>query len=403
MTMHTRHTRRCHRLAKTAIPAVVLAIALVAVLELLPSTGPLRLPQASASSSGELNKELENTQAEIKKLRAKIAEAELARKAALGDIVALDQSIEELEKEVRIATAARDAAAQRLETLRGQLDRLSAELDLKRGQLEQTERDLRARQETFNRRVANVYRSGGRVVYLAALLERSSVSELVGRIDLLSAVVGQDNAVLGQIKDLKSRVEAQKQALDEERTRVAALERSQSVLTEELRARADKREASLVELESARKAKLQVVQKAERDKASWTKKEDALRAESDRIGSMLRALSRGTPAKTGSGVLAWPVGGGVTSGFGYRMHPIFHVRKMHTGIDITAGTGVSIRAAAAGTVASAGWRGGYGKCVVISHRDGLATLYAHQSEILVKEGQSVKRGEIIGKVGSTGY
>jgi murein DD-endopeptidase MepM/ murein hydrolase activator NlpD len=76
---------------------------------------------------------------------------------------------------------------------------------------------------------------------------------------------------------------------------------------------------------------------------------------------------------------------------------------MHTGIDISAGTGTSIRAASAGTVVSAGWRGGYGKCVVISHSGGLATLYAHQSEILVEVGQTVKRGEVIGKVGSTGY
>jgi murein DD-endopeptidase MepM/ murein hydrolase activator NlpD len=102
-------------------------------------------------------------------------------------------------------------------------------------------------------------------------------------------------------------------------------------------------------------------------------------------------------------VLSRPVPGAITSGFGYRMHPIFHVRKLHTGVDMHAGMGESIKAAAAGTVVFAGWRGGYGKCVIIDHGGGLATLYAHQSEILVSVGQVVKRGVVIGKVGSTGY
>jgi len=95
--------------------------------------------------------------------------------------------------------------------------------------------------------------------------------------------------------------------------------------------------------------------------------------------------------------------GEVTSGFGYRIHPIFNVRRMHTGIDIDADTGDPIKAASGGTVVSAGWRGGYGKCVVIAHSGGLATLYGHMSEIKVSVGQAVKKGQVIGKVGSTGY
>jgi murein DD-endopeptidase MepM/ murein hydrolase activator NlpD len=76
---------------------------------------------------------------------------------------------------------------------------------------------------------------------------------------------------------------------------------------------------------------------------------------------------------------------------------------MHTGLDISAGMGVPIKAADSGTVVYAGWRGGYGKAVVISHGDGLTTLYAHQSQILVGVGDAVEKGEVIGKVGSTGY
>jgi murein DD-endopeptidase MepM/ murein hydrolase activator NlpD len=79
------------------------------------------------------------------------------------------------------------------------------------------------------------------------------------------------------------------------------------------------------------------------------------------------------------------------------------VRKLHTGIDIDANMGDAIKAAGAGTVIFAGWRGGYGKCTIISHGGGIATLYGHQSQILVSAGAKVKRGQVIGKVGSTGY
>jgi murein DD-endopeptidase MepM/ murein hydrolase activator NlpD len=85
-----------------------------------------------------------------------------------------------------------------------------------------------------------------------------------------------------------------------------------------------------------------------------------------------------------------------------RMHPILHVRKMHTGIDIHAPSGATIVAAGNGTVIYAGRNGGYGNFTMIDHGNGLVTCYAHQSKILVRKGQHVSAGTTIGKVGSTG-
>jgi murein DD-endopeptidase MepM/ murein hydrolase activator NlpD len=121
------------------------------------------------------------------------------------------------------------------------------------------------------------------------------------------------------------------------------------------------------------------------------------------VAALLKASREQGSSDAGSSVLSWPLPGNVTSGFGYRIHPIFHVGKLHTGIDLDGNTGDPIKAAALGVVVSAGWRGGYGKCVVLDHGGGLATLYAHQSVIMVSEGQTVKRRQVIGKVGSTGY
>jgi murein DD-endopeptidase MepM/ murein hydrolase activator NlpD len=102
-------------------------------------------------------------------------------------------------------------------------------------------------------------------------------------------------------------------------------------------------------------------------------------------------------------VLAAPVAGAVTSGFGPRMHPSFETVRMHTGVDFAASTGTPVKAADDGVVAVAGTRGGYGTTVILDHNNGLATLYGHLSRLAVGEGAKVARGQVIGYAGSTGY
>jgi len=99
-----------------------------------------------------------------------------------------------------------------------------------------------------------------------------------------------------------------------------------------------------------------------------------------------------------------PISGEIdlSSGFGVRPDPFLGRPAMHTGLDFRSSIGDPVRATANGTVESAGWNGGYGKMVEIDHGNGFSTRYGHLSEIEVKAGQSVKIGQIIGRVGSTG-
>lgn len=94
--------------------------------------------------------------------------------------------------------------------------------------------------------------------------------------------------------------------------------------------------------------------------------------------------------------MIWPVIGQITSYFGPRWG------TRHTGLDIAAPTGTEIRAVRAGRVEKAGWWGGYGNCVIINHGNGVRTLYAHASRLLVKRGDRVVQGQVIARVGSTG-
>ena len=106
------------------------------------------------------------------------------------------------------------------------------------------------------------------------------------------------------------------------------------------------------------------------------------------------------PKTASNGYYIWPVSGTITSGYGYRY--IFGAYSWHSGIDIAAPYGTVVKAADGGTVTFAGWRGSYGKLVIITHDDGSQTYYAHNSSFLVKAGDKVYQGQPICKIGLTG-
>lgn len=97
-----------------------------------------------------------------------------------------------------------------------------------------------------------------------------------------------------------------------------------------------------------------------------------------------------------------PVNGRVTSGYGTRFHPILGYARFHKGLDLAAAWGTPIVAAADGRVVSAGWHGGYGQQIQIAHADGMETTYGHMSRMAARAGEIVRKGQVIGYVGSTG-
>jgi murein DD-endopeptidase MepM/ murein hydrolase activator NlpD len=92
----------------------------------------------------------------------------------------------------------------------------------------------------------------------------------------------------------------------------------------------------------------------------------------------------------------------VLSGFGYRIHPVYKVKKFHEGVDFPARIGTAIQSTGDGVVSEAGWHSGYGNCVRISHGYGYETWYAHMNHMDVRVGEKVKKGQKIGQVGDTG-
>ena len=120
------------------------------------------------------------------------------------------------------------------------------------------------------------------------------------------------------------------------------------------------------------------------------------------LKSYLDPLKKAEKCPAGQDSFVMPVEGRLSSGFGMRMHPILHKEIMHHGIDLAAPEGTEIKAAAPGRVTFSGRTNGYGNLIEVDHGNGLITRYGHNSKNLVKVGDMVRAGQVLGQVGSTG-
>lgn len=234
-----------------------------------------------------------------------------------------------------------------------------------------------------------------------ALQESQSITEFTKAYEQLRAgTVGQVHLV-DAITALASRLESQQVIVE-------TLQRETDAA--ELKARAERRHVAKLTAEQTdlvgrvrddRARRRGLLRKLKAQQAEYTRRVDALQVESDALMEELRQY-RYVGGAPGSKDMLWPTDGHVTSGFGYRRHPIFKTKRLHAGIDIPAPTGQPIYAAGDGRVVIAGSYGGYGNAVVIDHGDGISTVYAHQSKLVARLGDEVLAGDTIGYVGSSG-
>ena len=154
-----------------------------------------------------------------------------------------------------------------------------------------------------------------------------------------------------------------------------------------------------------------MIERLKKDKSYYEKSEKELARQSANLQSMIAGMTKKSSnsniqIKVTSGFIK-PISGPITSPFGYRTHPIFKSRIFHSGIDIGGPNRGAIKASNDGKVIYSGWYGGYGKVVILDHGvingQPITTLYAHMSSIGVSNGQMVKKGQTLGREGSTGY
>jgi murein DD-endopeptidase MepM/ murein hydrolase activator NlpD len=402
------------------------------------------LPESTAAAQPQERKQ--QVDAAITELQEEMVGTSVELQAAYGDLAATQTELATARS--RLATAETDrAAAQSVHTdLTTRLTTARVAMEGARTELATVRRSAAQERAALGRTAGAMYRSGTAWPELGVMLGARSPDDLVDRYVFSSTVLAQRSGTVAQLQATSaaranaearsSAVAAEVDALEADAATAASraaeaaaaararadeldvVQRRQAGVVEVITSRRAEEEARLTALDAEREAleaqirqlAEEALRRAETERRAEAERQAARRAEAARRGAAPAAPAPAPPtpapaAGDRGSVLSMPVQGRITSPFGYRVHPIYGTRRLHTGTDIGAPCGRPVRAAADGTVVSAGWAGGYGIRTVLDHGvvggAATSTTYNHMSGLAVSGGR-VSRGQVIGYVGTTG-
>ncbi|MGF7184710.1 murein DD-endopeptidase MepM/ murein hydrolase activator NlpD [Desulfitispora alkaliphila] len=329
----------------------------------------------SANELERLQREQRQLQQDIDRQQQELTQNRQQQQRTANDIYRLEQEIEKTRQEIA--------------SLAGELEETEAKVELTQLELEEAELRLDERTDALSARVKEIF-INGQVNYLEILLQSSNINDFLTRFALLERLMEQDMALMEEIEAERQLIAAKKLELEEQHARIAKIKLETEKKEQQMVAQNRERQNWLASLKT--------------NAATMEEALDDLERTSKQVESTIRQLQLSSRGDGITGIANWPTPGytRVTSDYGPRIHPITGTRRTHTGIDIGAPTGVNIVAVDYGTVIYSDWLGGYGKTIMIDHGNNISSLYAHQSSLLVRVGDTVDRGQVIGKVGSTG-
>ena len=348
--------------------SVIAIISLIAflILSLVPT---FQMFVSAAPSKAELEEKYKKSQQSKAKAEAQIKELNEKKKEIKAEKEELDRQVAEVEHEV---------------------NEITASIMESENQIAKQEEKIVKYDGQFKERARIMYKHGS-ISYLDVLFGSNDFGDLLYKMQIADKVINYDKDILQQMADAK---QALVDIKEEKELNRQILANKQSELDSKIALRNQKMAQIESDVEAAR---------AQADK------EDA---EMEKVRNQIAAMSQSGQASSTSsgpsvasyGSMQWPSATSryVTSPYGWRFHPIQKRNKLHTGIDIGAGSGTAVLAAESGRVIMSSWNGGYGKCVVIDHGGGISTLYGHNSSLLVSVGQQVTKGQTIALCGSTG-
>ena len=368
---------------------------------------------ASAPTPVPLSVRIKQKQAIIEATRAKLEASRKQLHQARFKVNTISQALDDTNSSIDRVTGEIGSLDT---TIRGTRGRLG----VRKHQLAAVQASLDRHRQALDARLVDVYEYGP-TTYLEALLDSTSFVDFIQRWDFIHYILRADSDLIAVINKDQAAYERVVGALETTENELASQVDQQTGARRQLSALAQERQQLLAvaqgqrdqvaqqvyqleELTAAEEARLQelIVEKQREDALAVVRARLAA-AQARRAAAIAAGLPPPREQPLGPIQFAWPVRGPITSPFGMRVDPVTGEYSLHSGVDIGADYGVPIQAAADGNVIYAGWYGGYGYAIIIDHGGGYSTLYAHCSSMYVGVNQPVRRGQVIGAVGATGW
>lgn len=401
------------RSSKTKIVRII-SIVLAAVI-LLSLVSTALIVMVHAASSSEIKSKLADLrakQAEIQKqsdeLEKSIAENKDQTKTLVSQKAEIDQEME--------------MSRQKIENLNEQIQQLNLLIAEKQTELEASVAKEEALQKQYKARLRSMEETGS-VSYWSILFRASSFSDLLDRVDMIREIAESDQLMLKQLSAATQAVETERADLEQQKLDLQQTEDDLAVEQAELETKRAKADTLITQMqaeyaslsdeflaaEADEAAVREQIKKAETDYFNALAKEQAAAAAAaaaaNKPSSGSNSSSSSSSGGASSGGFAFPLAysTGVTCAYGPRVHPINGNKSFHYGVDLAAGMNTEIYATKSGTVTGATYGEANGYYVTINHGDGYSSIYAHMTNYVVSVGDSVKQGQLIGYVGTTGW
>ncbi len=364
-------------------------IALAAVLAVIPvqaaGKGDIDSAKDKISSLEEEKKKTEETIQELEKLKA---DTESYVKELDGELARLDDELSSLDSRIT--------------------DK-EADIEETKAQLEEAKKTEEEQYASMKLRIKYMYEKGD-TSYLDLLLESGSMSEMLNRAEYIQQISSYDRKKLTEYGEIKEKIADDEEKLEAEHEELLTLQEQTKAKQDSVEKLVGEKSRELQKYQNQIAANESQLASYQADIEAQENRIQQIEAELKRQEEEARkkAQEKGEEYKTvsiGNISFIWPCPSGsrITSGFGGRSSPTEGASSNHKGIDIGASSGSDIVAAADGTVTISTYSYSAGNYIMINHGGGVSTVYMHCSKLLVSVGETVKKGQVIAKVGSTGY
>lgn len=378
------------------------------------------LISSSRTVFGTPQSELEDARNELNDLQDKVDEADSMIESAETKKAELEKAIEEMDTEL-------NAAMSEYNTLIDQQKSLNSEIDATQLELDEAIEKEETQYEDMKLRIQYMYENGSQS-YLEILVSSENIVDFINSAAYITELTTYDRQMLKSYQTTKQTIEDNKLKLENDKAKLDVLVADSKEQLDAINSMIDEKTAQInaykeeisriegnreifeddIEAQTAVIAALEKKAQEEEAKNNSSGTSSGTTSSSGNSSGNQNTSSGSSSGNqntsSGSSSFLWPVPASrtVTSEYGYRHHPSTGKYHFHSGIDIAAPTGTSIVATSGGVVTSAGWNSSMGNYVMISHGNGLVSIYMHASSLCVSTGESVSAGQLIALVGSTG-